>query len=149
MQQERDFYIVCSGPEFTSYSRVWTGAAVANLWNRLSHPLERQGNIVILWGITIRFLKQLVIGLWLFSPLLLTLTLVIMLLGYLAGKQEGWSRFDSFYWAFVTATTVGYGDFRPTKRRSKIIAILTAVLGLLAMGIIVALGVNAATKAFR
>ncbi|MBB5338721.1 potassium channel family protein [Tunturiibacter gelidoferens] len=83
-----------------------------------------------------------------FSPLLLTLMLVIMLLGYLAGKQEGWSRFDSFYWAFVTATTVGYGDFRPTKRRSKLIAILTAVLGLLTMGIIIALGVHAATKAF-
>ncbi|RZU40741.1 ion channel [Edaphobacter modestus] len=112
-----------------------------------SYQLERHGSIVILWGLTIRFLKQLAIGLWFFSPLLLTLTLVIMLLGYLAGKQEGWSRFDSFYWAFVTATTVGYGDFRPTKRRSRIIAILTAVLGLLTMGIIVALGVYAATKA--
>ncbi|WP_179583013.1 potassium channel family protein [Tunturiibacter gelidoferens] len=41
--------------------------------------------------------------------------------------------FQNFYWAFVTATTVGYGDFRPTKRRSKLIAILTAVLGLLTM----------------
>lgn len=111
------------------------------------YQLKRQGIIVILWGLTIRFVKQLAIGLWLFSPLLLTLMLVIMLLGYLAGKQEGWSRFDSFYWAFVTATTVGYGDFRPTKRRSRFIAILTAVLGLLATGIIIALGVHAATKA--
>jgi voltage-gated potassium channel len=68
---------------------------------------------------------------------------VFMLLGYLAGKQEGWSRSDSLYWAFVTATTVGYGDFRPTKRRSRIIA----VLGLLTTGIIIALGVHAATKA--
>ncbi len=99
------------------------------------------------WGLTFRFLKELAVGLWSFSPLLLVLVLVIMLLGYLAGKQEGWSRLDSFYWAFVTATTVGYGDFRPTKRRSRIIAILIAVLGLLTTGIIVALGVHAATKA--
>ena len=103
---------------------------------------------MILWGLTIRFLKQLAIGLWLFSPLLLTLMLVIMLLGYLAGKEEGWTRFDSFYWAFVTATTVGYGDFRPTKRKSRIIAIFIALLGLLTTGIIIALGVHAATKAW-
>jgi hypothetical protein len=102
---------------------------------------------VIPWGLTIRFLKHLAIDLWFFSPLLLSLVLVILLLGHLVGKQEGWSRFDSFYWAFLTATTVGYGDFRPTKKRSEVMAILTAVLGLLTMGIIIALGVNAATKA--
>jgi hypothetical protein len=102
---------------------------------------------VIPWGLTFRFLRQLAIGLWFFSPLLLVLVLSIMLLGYVAGKQEGWSLPDSFYWAFVTATTVGYGDFRPTTRRSRIVAILIAVLGLLTTGIIIALGVNAATKA--
>lgn len=102
---------------------------------------------MILWGLTFRFLKLLAIELWLFSPLLLSLALIIMLLGYLVGKREGWSRFDSFYWAFVTATTVGYGDLRPTKRRSRVIAILIAVLGLLTAGIIVALGVHAATEA--
>ncbi len=101
----------------------------------------------MLWGLTFRFLKELAVGLWAFSPLLVILVLVIMLLGYLAGKLEGWSRLDSFYWAFVTATTVGYGDFRPTKRRSRIMAIFIAVLGLLTTGIIVALGVHAATKA--
>jgi hypothetical protein len=58
---------------------------------------------MIPWGLTLRFLMQLAIGLWLLSPLLLVL--VLMLLGYLAGKEEGWTRFDSFYWAFVTATT--------------------------------------------
>ena len=100
-------------------------------------------------GLTFRFLKQLAIVLWLFSPLLLVLSSVIMLLGYLVGKEEGWSRFDSFYWAFVTATTVGYGDFRPTRRKSRIIAIIIAVLGLLTTGIIIALGVLAATKAWN
>jgi voltage-gated potassium channel len=102
---------------------------------------------VIHLGLTFRFLKLLALGLWFFWPLLLTLLLVVMLLGYVAGKQEGWSRLDSFYWALVTATTVGYGDYRPTKRRSRIIAIVIAVLGLLTTGIIVALGVHAATKA--
>ena len=101
------------------------------------------------WGLTFRFLKQLTIGLWLFSPLLFVLVSVILLLGYLAGKEEGWSRLDSFYWAFVTATTVGYGDLRPTKRKPRIIAILIAVLGLLSTGIIIALGVLAATKAWN
>jgi len=117
-------------------------------WIGCSYQLERRDIVVIPWGLTFRFLQQLAIGLWLFSPLLLTFMLVIMLLGYLAGKEEGWTRFDSFYWAFVTATTVGYGDFRPTKKKSRIIAILIAVLGLLSMGIIIALGVHAATKAW-
>jgi len=99
------------------------------------------------WGLTFKFLKVLVFGLWYFSPLLVVLAGTIMLLGYVAGKWEGWSRTDSLYWAFVTATTVGYGDFRPIRRRSRIIAIFIAVLGLLTTGIIVALGVNAATKA--
>ena len=102
---------------------------------------------MIFWGLTLRFLKQLCIGVWLLSPLLLALVLVLLLLGYLAGKQEGWSRFDSFYWAFITATTVGYGDLRPTKRSSRIIAIFTALLGLVTTGIIIALGVHAVTLA--
>jgi voltage-gated potassium channel Kch len=85
---------------------------------------------VLFSGLTFRFIKLLVIGLWFFSPLLLSLVLIIMLLGYLVGKREGWSRFDSLYWAFVTATTVGYGDFRPTKRGSRVIAIVIARLGI-------------------
>lgn len=124
--------------------------ASATSLNAFSAPvLERQVIVVFPWGLTFRFLKQLAIGLWLFSPLLCALVLAILLLGYLAGKEECWSRSDSFYWAFVTATTVGYGDFRPTKRKSRLIAVVIAVLGLLTTGIIVALGVLAATKAWK
>jgi hypothetical protein len=118
---------------------------------KIARPDQRERLLIVVapWGLTFRFLKQLVVCLWSFAPLLTVLVLVILFLGYLTGKEEGWSRFDSFYWAFVTATTVGYGDLRPTKRKSRIIAILIAVLGLLTTGIIIALGVLSATNAWN
>jgi voltage-gated potassium channel len=95
----------------------------------------------------VTFLKQFCIGLWLTLPLLFSLALVITLLGQAVGKHEGWSRFDSFYWSFITATTVGYGDVRPTRRKSKVIAIIVAFLGLTLSGIVIAVAVQAATLA--
>ena len=55
--------------------------------------------------------------------------------------------FDGFYWSFVTATTVGYGDLRPVNRTSRILAILIAIMGLTFTGIIIAVAVHAATFA--
>ena len=98
-------------------------------------------------GLTVTFLKQFCIGLWLTFPLLLSLALAITLLGRAVGRQEGWSRFDSFYWSFITATTVGYGDLRPVKRKSRVVAIIIAFLGLTLSGIVVAVAVQAATLA--
>jgi voltage-gated potassium channel len=77
------------------------------------------------------------------------LALAITLLGQAVGRHEGWSRFDSFYWSFITATTVGYGDVRPVKNRSKIISIVIAFLGLTLTGILIAVAVQAATLALR
>ena len=64
-------------------------------------------------------------------------------LGLLVGRIEGWSRLESWYYAFITATTVGYGDFRPTKKISRLFAVLIAFLGLIFTGILVALAVKA------
>ena len=107
------------------------------------------GVILILIGLTIAFLKQFCLGLLLTSPLLLSLAAAITLLGQAVGKKEGWSRFDSFYWSFITATTVGYGDIHPVEQRSKVLAILIAFLGLVLSGIIIAVAVQAATLALR
>ena len=95
----------------------------------------------MVFGLTITFLKQFGIGLWLTLPLLLSLAAAITLLGQTVGRKEGWSRFDSFYWSFITATTVGYGDIRPVRRGSRILAILIAFLGLALTGIVIAVAV--------
>ena len=102
---------------------------------------------MLLTGITITFLREFGVGLWLTCPLWLSLALGITVLGQFAGKKERWTVFDSFYWAFVTATTVGYGDLRPVNRTSRIVAILIAFLGLTFTGILIALAVHAATFA--
>ena len=98
-------------------------------------------------GLTITFLKEFGSGLWLTFPLLSTLAAVIIVLGQFIGKKEGWSPIDSFYWSFITATTVGYGDLRPTRNLSRMGAILIAFLGLLLSGIIIAIAVRAGTIA--
>ena len=56
-------------------------------------------------GLTIVFLKDFVRGLWLMLPLLFSLLAVITILGQWVGRIEAWSRLDSLYWSFVTATT--------------------------------------------
>ncbi len=81
-------------------------------------------------------------------PLLGILALIIMALGLVAGAIESWPRFDSIYWAFITATTVGYGDIRPKLRGSRILSILIALVGVTFTGILVALAINAATLSF-
>ncbi len=98
-------------------------------------------------GLTIKFLKEFIFDLWVISPLLLSLALAVMLLGQVVGKKEGWSPFESFYWSFITATTVGYGDVRPTRRVSRILAIVIALVGLTLSGILVAVAVHSATVA--
>lgn len=96
---------------------------------------------------TTTFLKEFVFDIWVTSPLLLSLALVITALGQIAGKKEGWSRFDSFYWSFITATTVGYGDIRPQKKLSRILSVVIALCGFLLTGIFVAVAVHSATVA--
>lgn len=97
---------------------------------------------------TLDFLKLFFSGLYLGAPLLLSLMLVVILLGQRVGRIEKWTRFEALYWSFITATTVGYGDFRPTRKRSRFLAVMIAFIGLIFTGIIVAIALQAATAAF-
>lgn len=102
---------------------------------------------MLLSGLTLTFLKELGLGIWLAFPLLLSLALAITVLGQVAGRTEGWGKFDSFYWSFITATTIGYGDLRPTKVMSRLMAIFIGLMGLTFTGILIALAIHAGTIA--
>jgi len=99
--------------------------------------------------VTFDFLRLFLRGLYVTSPLLLLLLLIIVLIGQIVGRHEGWSKFDALYWAFVTAITVGYGDFHPSKRMSKGLAVLTALVGIIFTGIVVAVALHAAQTSFK
>jgi voltage-gated potassium channel Kch len=77
------------------------------------------------------------------------LLLTILLIGYAVGKLENWDNFDAIYFAFVTATTLGYGDFRPKRRYSKLLAIALALIGIMFTGMIVAIALHAGNFAFE
>jgi voltage-gated potassium channel len=98
---------------------------------------------------TFTFLKTFLYGLYYTAPLLLLIVLTTICLGQIVGRIESWKKFDALYWSFITATTVGYGDIRPSYRTSKILSVLIALTGLIFTGIIVAIAVRSATYAFN
>jgi voltage-gated potassium channel len=94
------------------------------------------------------FLRLFLIDLFYAGPLLVFFIALIGLMGYLIGRVEGWSRSDAMYHAFINATTVGYGDLHPTKKLSKVLAVVNAFVGIIFVGIVVAVDLHAAIHAF-
>ena len=100
-------------------------------------------------AITLTFLELFALSIYLASPLLVLFIATIVALGQVVARLEKWPAFDGFYWSFITASTVGYGDIRPTRRPSRLLSILIAVVGLMFLGIITALTIQAASASFE
>jgi len=98
---------------------------------------------------TIKFIRLFFFGIELAAPLLLALALIIILMGQIVGALESWGRFNSIYWAFITATTVGYGDIHPLRPLSKALSVFIALTGIIFTGIMLAVALNAATISFK
>lgn len=98
---------------------------------------------------TITFITFVAYGLALLWPLLSAMGLLIVALALWVARLEGWKLFDALYWGFITALTVGYGDFRPTRRIARVLAIVIAINGIVLSGILVALSVEAAKRAYQ
>lgn len=99
-------------------------------------------------AMTFQFLMHLWILLGHLLPLFLGLGLIIGTLSVLVGRKENWTVGDSLYFGFITALTVGYGDFRPTYGSTKLAAIVIALFGLISSGILVAVAVEAVAMSF-
>ncbi len=99
-------------------------------------------------SVPLGFLRTFSVELFHASPILIFLTLLIILMGQIVGKKEGWSRTDALYFSFVTATTVGYGDLHPSKPVSKVLSVMIAFVGVVFTGIFTAIGLHSAQSAF-
>ncbi|KAL3934112.1 MAG: hypothetical protein SGBAC_010102 [Bacillariaceae sp.] len=60
--------------------------------------------------------------------------LVVILAGMLLGKVEGWKMTDSVYYALITASTIGLGDFAPATKAGRLLALLLIPMTVAAFG---------------
>lgn len=62
---------------------------------------------------------------------MLMLSCVVLIIGGVGiSYAEGMDIMDGFWWAFVTTTTVGYGDISPASIFGRIIAIILMIVGI-------------------
>ena len=79
------------------------------------------------------------------APIWVGIVILITLIGLLIAELEtDLSLGSAIYFAWVTGTTVGYGDLVPTSGITRFLAIVIAVLGIVFTGIVVAIAVEAA-----
>jgi Ion channel len=89
------------------------------------------------------FLAELYSGLRVIWPILSGLLLLMLALGFVIGRLEDWALLDAIYFTFVSGLTIGYGDLVPKGPLSRVLAIAIGLIGVLLVGLIVALGVRA------
>ena len=83
------------------------------------------------------------------SPVWLTLAAIISSLGLLLAHVEQLAHGDGLYVAWITATTVGYGDITPSHGLSKIICVIMAMIGVIFTSLIASLALNAGRVAME
>lgn len=93
------------------------------------------------------FFAQLFSGLRVVWPIVSGLLILMVSLGIVIGRLEDWSLLDAIYFTFVSGLTIGYGDLVPKRPLSRVLAIGIGLIGVLLVGLIVALGVRALERA--
>lgn len=71
-----------------------------------------------------------------FKYMVFVATVMIILGGILIHFAEGMSYGDGIWWAFVTTTTVGYGDISPSTLYGRVIAMVLMLIGIGLLGTI-------------
>ena len=85
-----------------------------------------------------------------FFPIWGGIAILISLLGLIIAQlEQEISAGTALYFAWVTGTTVGYGDLVPTVGITRALAILVAILGIVLTGTIVTIAIEAARIAIE
>ena len=80
-------------------------------------------------------------------PILSTFVGLMVALGVVVARLEGWPMIDGVHFAFVTGLTVGYGDLVPKLLISRAIAIALGFSGILLTGLVAAISVYSLERA--
>ncbi len=88
-------------------------------------------------------------GVYFLLPLFGALLGIIVVLGLRIGYLEGWHFADSVYYALVCATSLGAGTLHPTERRTRWMTVAISLFGVLFVGLVVSIGLEAVSHAFR
>jgi mannose/fructose/N-acetylgalactosamine-specific phosphotransferase system component IIC len=94
---------------------------------------------------SIDFMRAFFVLLGHFFPIWGGIVILISLIGLIIAQlEDGLSVGSALYFAWVTGTTVGYGDLVPTLGITRVLAIFVAILGIVLTGIIVTMAIEAA-----
>jgi voltage-gated potassium channel len=77
------------------------------------------------------------------SGVLIVFVLIISLSGILIARLDGVPLGEAIYFAFITAFTVGYGDIAPKSRGARLVTVFLSFVGVVLVGILVAVAVHA------
>jgi len=77
------------------------------------------------------------------SGLLVIVAVVIVVAAVVIARSDRVPLEEAMYLAFITAFTVGFGDITPRSRGARIVCVILAFLGLILVGILVAVAVHA------
>jgi hypothetical protein len=94
-----------------------------------------------------RFLVALWRELRVVWPIVSGLVALQLVLGASVSLLQGWPLGDAFYFTFVTALSIGYGDLVPKGFFARLIAIVIGFTGILLTGLVAAIGVHALQQA--
>ncbi len=89
------------------------------------------------------FIRNLFRMIFFVRGVLLALLLVLLIFALITSKMDDVSFLDALYLAFITALTVGYGDITPVTGISRAIGVLTGLVGVIFMGLVVAVSTRA------
>jgi len=74
---------------------------------------------------------------------------VVVICAFVLSRYEGAGFGEAIYFSLITALTVGFGDITPKSKVGRTITVLLAFMGLILMGIFVAIASAALDRAYN